>query len=129
MRTDFHAIIAACTLMRAYVAPTRIFPSALSRIPLFIAYDQRSLARSVKMGRGDRTPEVNEDRRTTVGVDLHSHTLTNGTECKIYDVAGQVSSMCLLFVGGMCRRRLFMRREPLRWEGLAACCRVSDCSR
>ena len=48
------------------------------------------------MGRGDRTPEVDEDRRTTVGVDLHSHTLRNGTECKIYDVAGQVSSM---FVG------------------------------
>ena len=42
------------------------------------------------MGRGDRTPEIDEDRRTTVGVDLHSHCLRNGTECKIYDVAGQV---------------------------------------
>lgn len=42
------------------------------------------------MRRGDRTPEVDENRRTTVGVDLHNHTLKNGTECKIYDVAGQV---------------------------------------
>eukprot|EP00752_Nemacystus_decipiens_P010711 g9538.t3 len=50
-----------------------------------------SLARSIKMGRGDRTPAVDEDRRTTVGVDIHSHVLTNGTECKIYDVAGQVT--------------------------------------
>eukprot|EP00752_Nemacystus_decipiens_P017775 g15937.t1 len=50
-----------------------------------------SLARSIKMGRGDRTPEVDEDKRTTVGVDLHSHTLRNGTECKIYDVAGQIT--------------------------------------
>lgn len=32
---------------------------------------------------------VDEDRTTTVGVDLHSHGLRNGTKCKIYDVAGQ----------------------------------------
>lgn len=44
------------------------------------------------MGRGDRTPETDEHQRTTVGVDLHSHRLRNGTECKIYDVAGQVLS-------------------------------------
>ena len=44
------------------------------------------------MGRGDRTLETDENRRTTVGVDLHSHKLRNGTECKIYDVAGQVLS-------------------------------------
>eukprot|EP00752_Nemacystus_decipiens_P001882 g1813.t1 len=50
-----------------------------------------SLARSIKMGRGDRTPEVDEHTRTTVGVDLHNHKLGNGTECKIYDVAGQVT--------------------------------------
>eukprot|EP00752_Nemacystus_decipiens_P017825 g15981.t1 len=50
-----------------------------------------SLARSIKMGRGDRTPEGDEIRRSTVGVDLHSHTLSNGTECKIYDVAGQIT--------------------------------------
>eukprot|EP00903_Cladosiphon_okamuranus_P017025 g15690.t1 len=50
-----------------------------------------SLARSIRMGRGDRTPEVDENSRTTVGVDLHSHILRNGTECKIYDVAGQVT--------------------------------------
>eukprot|EP00752_Nemacystus_decipiens_P006448 g5808.t1 len=50
-----------------------------------------SLARSIKMGRGDRTPEVDENARTTVGVDLHNHKLGNGTECKIYDVAGQIT--------------------------------------
>eukprot|EP00903_Cladosiphon_okamuranus_P010804 g10207.t1 len=50
-----------------------------------------SLARSIKKGRGDRTPETDEHRRTTVGVDLHNHRLSNGTECKIYDVAGQIT--------------------------------------
>eukprot|EP00903_Cladosiphon_okamuranus_P010532 g9962.t1 len=50
-----------------------------------------SLARSITMGRGDRTPDVDENSRTTVGVDLHSHNLSNGTECKIYDVAGQIT--------------------------------------
>eukprot|EP00903_Cladosiphon_okamuranus_P010529 g9959.t1 len=50
-----------------------------------------SLARSIKMGRGDRTPDVDDNSRTTVGVDLHNHNLSNGTECKIYDVAGQVT--------------------------------------
>eukprot|EP00903_Cladosiphon_okamuranus_P012364 g11589.t3 len=50
-----------------------------------------SLARSIKMGRGDRTPEVDEDTKSTVGVNLHSHILRNGTECKIYDVAGQIT--------------------------------------
>eukprot|EP00903_Cladosiphon_okamuranus_P019169 g17631.t1 len=43
------------------------------------------------MGHGDRTPEVGEDTRSTVGVDLHGHILRNGTECKIYDVAGQIT--------------------------------------
>lgn len=42
------------------------------------------------MGRGDRTPEVDEDRRTTVGIDILPHNLRDGTECKIYDIAGQV---------------------------------------
>eukprot|EP00752_Nemacystus_decipiens_P013632 g12085.t2 len=50
-----------------------------------------SLARSIKMGRGDRTPEIDDNGRTTVGVDLYSHELRDGTECKIYDVAGQIT--------------------------------------
>eukprot|EP00752_Nemacystus_decipiens_P016836 g15068.t1 len=49
------------------------------------------VARSIKMGRWDRTPEVDENSRTTVGVDLHNHRLRNGAECKIFDVAGQIT--------------------------------------
>eukprot|EP00903_Cladosiphon_okamuranus_P006480 g6339.t1 len=50
-----------------------------------------SLARSLRKGHGDRTPEPDENRRTTVGVDLLNHKFRNGAECKIYDVAGKVS--------------------------------------
>ena len=60
------------------------------------------------MGRGDRTPEIDENSRTTVGVDLHSHELRDGTECKIYDVAGQV------LWRWRCLRR-FGRRELPFW--------------
>lgn len=64
-------------------------------VHLRIVCDQRSLARSIKMKRGNRTPEADENSRTTVGVDILPHTMTDGTECKIYDVAGQVFFFCV----------------------------------
>lgn len=66
------------------------------------------------MRRGDRTPEADEDRRTTVGVDLHSSRLRNGTECKIYDVAGQVTLM-LSYLGEALRVVCSSRTGQYAW--------------
>ena len=81
--------------MHAYLrfAHTRVFLCVLLRRFRrfrFHVHGQRSLARSIKMGRGNRTEGADENKRTTVGIDIVPHNLRNGTECKIYDVAGQV---------------------------------------
>lgn len=80
-----------CTLSSTSLQPTVFVRISVAR-PLCCVRSTPSLARSITKGRGDRTPETDENRRTTVGVDLFNHKLRNGTECKIYDVAGQVWS-------------------------------------
>lgn len=40
-------------------------------------------------GRGDRTPDGEGDV-STIGVDLHTYILQDGTRCKLYDLAGQI---------------------------------------
>lgn len=78
---QYHALHLAAAVVRISVARPRCVRST------------QSLARRIRKGRGDRTPDTDENKWTTVGVDLLNHTLRNGTECKIYDVVGQVWSL------------------------------------
>lgn len=78
---QYHALHLATVVVRISVAR-----------PCCCVRSTPSLARSIRKGRGDRTPDTDENKRTTVGVDLLNHKLRNGTECKIYNVAGQVWS-------------------------------------
>lgn len=44
---------------------------------------------SEKAGRGNRTTDK-EGYPSTVGVDLHTHTLRDNTRCNLYDLAGEL---------------------------------------